>query len=390
MFRMILLRILENFFRRPLLYILPILLATAAGAAYVYFQDPTYIANGGMAVQESNTTQDTLGIDGTEYIWQTPSEVTVDQLEELFESNSIIRSILSQTELESELADPETDIDDLYKEVRNDLWVQPLGDYHFLISGKSEDPLVAQQLVAATIQTFLNWNSSIGLADASASVEFFQEQLIKETAEFEAAQEAHRQFLIDYPEPIRGDRTDLEELDLERLSELREDASKRLTDTRDNLDFAQLSYKLAETEVAQKYLIIDPPDLPEESEFSLSTAGLTMVLFMLGGIVLGLLMLLFNSLLDRTYRFPVDVRLGLRVPTLGGVPVGLATPQRRASRRQPALPKPAMALPAQSPGFSPTIDPPTMVIENIDRELMKSLARQRADANQFHANGTAG
>ena len=388
MFRLIILRVLENFFRRPLLYILPFLLLTAAGIAYIYLQDPTYIAHGGMAVQETNTTQDTLGIAGTEYIWQTPSEVTVDQLDELFESNSIVRSILSQTDLEQELADPETDIDELYEQIRDDVWVQPLGDYHFLISGKSEEPLVAQQLVAATIQTFLNWNSSIGLADASASVEFFEEQLVKETAEFEAAQAAHRQFLIDYPEPIRGDRTDLERLDLERLSALREDASARLTDTRDKLDFAQLSYKLAETEVAQKYLIIDPPDLPDEPEFSLSTTGLTLGLFMLSGFVIGLLLLLINSLFDRTCRFPVDVRLGLKVPTLGGVPTGTSMPTRIRSRAR-ALPTPPVALPAQSAGFRPMIERPTMVIESVDRELMKSLARQRADANQVHVNGTA-
>ena len=383
MFRLIILRILENYFLRPLFNLIPLAIMLTLGLLLQALSKPIYIAHGGLAVQRTNVTENTLGLADRDYVWKTPAETTVEGIEELFTSDSIIRAIIASTDLETYLSDPEIDQDLVYEMVRADVWVEALGDEHFTILAKSEEPLVAQQLVQATINTFLQWNSNIGITDSKASVEFFSDQLVKDEAEFDQAQLALREYLINYPEPIRGERTEIERLELNRLNAVANQAAARYSATRGKLDFATLAAKLAETEVSQRYLIIDEPSLPDEAESSFMQTVMSLIVFGLIGLALSFVLVLVKTAFDRTFRYPVDVRLGLQAVTLGGVPIAsnmpMAAESHRARRRRNKKPVPIYSNPisAQPMGMVPNVDPPTMIIYDAEKALIQELANSR-------------
>ena len=111
-------------------------------------------------------------------------------------------------------------------------------------------------------------------------------------------------------------------------------ANDRLSATLDDIDAAQLRIEQATSDAAQTVSVVDPPKLPLGPETGLRDVVMTVgtfaalgVLLMLGGVVAG-------SLLDRSLRFPEEIRASLGVEVLAVVPV---EQHGRSKRRRRAL-----------------------------------------------------
>ena len=308
MLRHLLLRVAESYFRHPFLNLTPLFMFTMLGIAYLILQPETYIANSNLAVNSGTITEASLGLRPDGSPWKTPAEFTVSEIDELLESDSMIRSIIYQTDIESTLLEPETDIDLVFEIIRNDIWAIPIGESHFAVFAKSESPEIAVQLVEATTATFLNWNKAVELADAEASVELFSSTFDDSQAEFEAAQAALTQFLIDNPKPVRSLRTEVERIELEKLTKFADQAAARVASSRGRLDYSLLVYKLAEAEAGEKFQILDVPVLPDEPARSISQVVGTLLRFTLLGAIISGLLVLVNAGRDRTVKYPIDVQ----------------------------------------------------------------------------------
>ena len=377
MFRSVLLRILETYFRRPLINLLPFMLITAPGIAYVQLREPVYISNASIAIQEESITETTLGLASREFVWRTAADATVTDIQELFASDSIIRSIVSRTDLEQSLQAAGENEQAFFDGVRRAIWVQSVGAQHFVVSARANNPELAQQLTASVITTFLNWNSNLGLADAAASIDFFEDQLAKESAEFEEAQLELRQFLTEFPDTFRGERSEVQQLELDRLTQLANQAAARVSYTRDRYSFALLTYKLAETETEQQFLIIDQPTLPNESEHTPFQSAKVVVLFAAAGIVATLLLLFLRAALDKTCRYPVDVKIKHGLPVLASVSTSsiVARPRYWARKHDDTL----VDVHYEAVQLAVNIEPPTMVLIERDKEQIALIARERSE-----------
>ncbi len=321
MIRRILLRITESYFRHPLLYLLPILVMLILGAVWLTVREETYIARGSIAVNTNTVTEKSLGIGANNFFWKTPAEATAQQFDELLSSDAMIRAIISYTDLESDLADPTVTQDSVIESARNSVWVAPIGHQHFAVYGSGETPEVAYQLVEATMSVYLDWHRSLDLVDARSSVDFFTSVYDADMADFEDAQAKLEEFLVNNPEPVRGDRTQIEEVEIKNLERNANDASVRVASSRTRLAYSEQVFELAQTEAGDNYQVVDRPGMPTDPAQSLTQSIVSVALFGALGVVLSGMFLAFNALRDHTLRYPVDIAESFGIVTLARIPI---------------------------------------------------------------------
>ncbi|EFO82078.1 lipopolysaccharide biosynthesis protein [Oscillochloris trichoides DG-6] len=97
-------------------------------------------------------------------------------------------------------------------------------------------------------------------------------------------------------------------------------AEDRLSAARDNLESASLAQVKSESVTKQTYMVIDQPEIPQVAEISTKTMAVNFAIFVVVGIFLSVVAIAGGALLDRSLRFPIDVRHGLSLPVLAMVP----------------------------------------------------------------------
>lgn len=382
MLRLIILRSLESYFRRPLLSLLPLVILTIAGGFYIYNKEPEYISGGQISIQGASISDELINIGVDNSIWTTPAETTVSQFTELIASETFMRAIIAGTKLEAELADPALDRNEFFGILRENVWAIEIGDNTIGAVAVSDDAATAQQLANNLITAFLNWNTGKDVRDSGSSVQFFTESFEKEQAIYDAAQASLQQYVIANPEPVRGELTGAQKLEIARLTQLANDAAARTTDQRAALDTAKLTFEKAKTDTADKYLVIDHPRKPDEDQTTKKGQAITLLLFMIIGVIMGMVGVFGGAFLDRTFRYPIDIRESLELPVLGVVPSGtIIQPQ----------PMPAFTNGMQSAPppiyrskLTPNVEPPTLIIMPGEKAELEKIALER---NQHDAQG---
>lgn len=383
MVRLILLRLLESYFRRPFLNLLPIFLLLGLGTALVSVQDPSYMSGGKLNVNDTvlNTLND-VGTEGS--FWATAAEETKDQIGELFATDSFMRAIVLQTPLETELNDPEIDVNEFLAEVREMVWADTIGDNTVGVVARHEDPTTAKELVDAAIDSFLQWNINTALTDSLAAQEFYTEQTETYRLELDDSVEARRLFLEANPEPVRGERPQIERVEIDRLSNQVGQATNRYIEARDKEETARLAAAQAERQVLQKFQLLDAPQLPTKAATGLKDMLVTVIIFGVVGAILALVGIIGRALFDRTLRYPVDVRQGTNLMVLGAIPITnqFTSPHILSIERELAgAPEP----PRYRARLVPTADPPTLVVLPEERAKIEQILQERSQHEQQFA-----
>ena len=385
MVRLILLRLLESYFRRPFLNLLPIFLLLGLGAAFVTVQDPEYLSGGKINVNDTILSE--LSALGTESsFWTTPAESARDEIGELMTTDSFVRAIVLQTDLEAELSDPETDVNEFLADVREMVWAATIGDNTVGLVARHSNPLIAKQLADAAIESFLQWNINTELTDSLAAQEFYAEQTDSYRRELDDATAARSVYLEANPEPVRGQRPEIEQVEIGRLSELVNQANTRFAEARGKEETARLAAAQAERQVLQKYQVLDSPQVPKKASTGTTDMLITVILFGIGGVVLVLIGIIGRAVLDRSFRYPIDVRQGLDLPVLGAIPVAqqFVSPHSLSIERELAgAPEP----PRYRARLVPNIDPPTLVVLPEERAEIEQILQERSQHEQQFATG---
>ena len=97
-------------------------------------------------------------------------------------------------------------------------------------------------------------------------------------------------------------------------------ADKRFSSDLEKEQNAILVTTQAESDVRQTYLVIDAATLPDEPSTGLRDALMSALIFVVVGVVLTVVGIIGGALIDRTFRFPLDIRHGLDLPVLAQVP----------------------------------------------------------------------
>jgi uncharacterized protein involved in exopolysaccharide biosynthesis len=324
MVRIVLLRLLESYFRHRWLHLVPLLVAVLAGGVSIAIATPEYTTGGQLFVEKESLLASLTASKNDGSLWVSAAQTTTTEIQELLGTQAFVRSAIQKTDLEANMAAGQAAIDKTMSYFRDSLSIQPAGDKLVSISAKSDDPRLAQQMVLATMDAYVQWKINTDYQESVAARTFFEGLIQPYTDQLDQARSNLLDYLDQYPAPVRGDRPAQEQIEVDRLQAELSQAEDRLKTAKDNEESARLALAKSESVTRQTYLVIDQPELPLKAETSLKSLLTTLGIFVALGVFLCFVGVGASALLDRSFRFPIDVRHGLSLPVLATVAVAPA------------------------------------------------------------------
>lgn len=316
MIQLALLRITESYFRHRWLYLLPVVMMIVVAAVYPSTVSSTYIARGTIYIQKETLLSSLTALQNDGFGWVTPAKATAGELNELFGTEAFVRAVAEQSELESEMStDPEA-VNRVIGLVRDSIWVYPLGNTLVQIGATNESPRIAYQLSSAIIETYIQWKINLGREESVAAQDFFVQLIDSYQSELEPVQQDLTNYLIAHPQPLRGERPAEEAAEIARLQAAVDQAFERLRSAEGKEENARLALVQTESDVRQTYFTVDEPAIPISPEKSMRDIALVMALCVASGVFMSMLAIVGGALIDRSFRFPIDIRHGLNLPVL--------------------------------------------------------------------------
>ncbi|NJM04948.1 lipopolysaccharide biosynthesis protein [Candidatus Gracilibacteria bacterium] len=327
MIRLVILRILESYFRHRWLYLVPLVLMTAVAGAYIFTSERDYLSSGTMYVQ-TRTLLSTLSGDKASYSYRTPAQITSNEIRELLQTEAFVRSAIQQTSLESRMSSGPDTVEETLKHFTDAVWATPAGDNLIVFGATDKDPTLAQQMANALVNTYIQWNKNSGRQESVVAQTFFADLITPYQRELDSARQELRDYLRKHPLPVRGERPAEEQLEIDRMQSAVNEASDRLSSALEKEEAARLSMKKSDSITDQAYTVVDAPQVPLKPNTSLRSLAIEGAIFATIGAVLSLAAVLGGALMDRSFRFPLDVHHGLNLPVLAMVPQ-VKTPRRK-------------------------------------------------------------
>jgi len=334
------LRLLESAFRRWWLCLLPILGLVGLGVFVVKGQSATYRSLGSVNVANTTLLGTLIDVRGNPgFGYDTPAVATSKQVNSLLQTDQFVRDVAQRAGFADEITNGSLTPAKLRSELTS--WAN--GPNLLVVAASHRDPSSAQRLASATIDGFVDSVVTSNLGDSSAAQSVLGSLLTRYQSDVDAARSTVDAWLKDHPTPAFGAvRAEEDQAQFKRLNDALTQATDRYNATLAKSDSAQLAAQQAKSDVAQRLKVIDQPSLPVAPVSGLKAKAMTLVLFMLLGLLLAGAVVVMGALSDRSVRFADDVkqRLGQRllttVPACGVIPFAprAAEMGRRQARRR--------------------------------------------------------
>lgn len=314
--RRVVLNILEAFFQRPWLHLLPLILMIALGAATAFSTEAVYKSSGVITAESSTLIGNITQSNNQGFGYETPATATARNINEMLQTNEFLTSVANKLQADA----PENQLPLLRRTIADSVGATADGDQLVRVTAQSARSDLSFRLADATVQSYLEAVIDNDLRQSSETVTLFEGEVEQARADLQAAQDALDQFLVDN----QIDGTDETPLALELQANRMQDGVDRLASTYDAkldaLDQAKLATNTARTEVEQRLRLTDPPEQPEAPEPRLRKAGMTLVVFGILGSLLSLASVIVASALDKTIRVPADVNAKFGLDVLAVIP----------------------------------------------------------------------
>jgi capsular polysaccharide biosynthesis protein len=320
MARLIILRLLDSYFRHRWLNLLPILLMIGLASASFVLAEPEYTSRGRLYVQKASLLPSLTQLPSDGFSWRSPTQIALSEFQELVQTEAFVRSIIQKTDLEANMSGGPKAVKQIIDDFRLQLSLQQVGDNVLEIVVTDKTPKLAQQLATATIDAYTIWKLNGDQQESAVAQSFFRDILPGYQDNLQKARDALKNYLDAHPVPLRGERSAQEILEISRLQSAVDIATKRVENALEKEESARLAQAQAASSVRQDYLLIDAPTLPISPETSLRQRLMGPLLFVIVGIILTIICVIGGALLDRSFRFPHDVLTSLGLPVLALVP----------------------------------------------------------------------
>jgi uncharacterized protein involved in exopolysaccharide biosynthesis len=320
MIRLILLRVFESYFRHRWLNLIPIVILTIAAAGFIALSKPKYVSRGTLYVQKTSLLSSLTKIQEDGFSWTSPTQIALNEISELLQTDAFIRSAIKKTDLEARMAGGPSEVSAVMDEFRQSIQVQMVGDNLIGFSATQSDPKLAQQLAQAVIEAYTQWKLNGDQQESAVAQSFFAQVIPPYQNDLQKARDQLKEFLLAHPQPLRGERAPEEQVQIAQMQSAIDLASNRLENALEKEESARLAQSQAESNVRQNYLLIDAPTLPLKPERSLKSVALNAGVFVIVGILLSVASVVGGALLDRSFHLPLDVRNKLNLPVLASIP----------------------------------------------------------------------
>lgn len=308
--RRVMLNILEAFFRRPLLHLLPLIVMIVLGGITAFGTAKEYRAVGTLTTAVTTVigdiTQRNPGVG-----FETPATVTARDINERLRTDRFLNLVAETANLGTnpdELASVRT-------EIAQSVFASAAGDRLVAVAATTAEPQLAADLAAATIGAYRGTvlaNEQQASQEAEDFLQGAAEEIALELAEAEAALD---EFLANNPVASTAELPPTQQVEFGRLSAVVARAESRYASAQDAVDEAARRGAQAQIDVSQRLQLQDEAQAPTSPQPRLKKALLTLVLFGVLGVGLSLTSVVASATLDRTIRLPNDVsgRFGLDV-----------------------------------------------------------------------------
>ncbi len=347
-------RLLETFFRRWWLYLLPLVLFVAMGVLQVSHSSTGYQSVGVVDVSSGTLLSQLTSIRGDTYGYQTPAVSTAKTLSSLLATDNFVETVASQAGVSTALKSGELTALGL----RQSISASANGDNLLAVVATTANPELSSRLVKATIDSFLQYVVAGKVSDSRAAVAFFENQLAVYRGVLDSAKAAQLKYASEHPGGPLAQRPLSEQIEIQSLQSAVDQAQSQYTAAQQKGDEARLATEQATSDVSQQLRIIDEPQVPNAPQPRLKKAVLGVGVFMFVGLIISGGAVVLATVIDRSLRSAEDVQQLLGLPILAVVPEARrAKRSRRASQRAAAQPAvPTRRAPTKT-GTQPRRDP---------------------------------
>jgi uncharacterized protein involved in exopolysaccharide biosynthesis len=316
--RRVVLNVLEAFFRRPWLHLLPLILMLILGGVTAFSKDPVYKSSGTITVTaaSSNLVSNLAQGNNQGFNFETPATIFARNINEQLRTTRFLDAIADKVGNNPDDAEKAL----LRQEIAKDVSAVADGDSLVRVSASTDRPDVALGLAQATITSYRDAVLASQVQQSEKDVAFFQGLADDASKALQAARADELAFVqsAGISDSTKVDLTTQLQLkdkqdEVARLQTAYNGDVQQLTD-------AKVKVNAAKTSVDQQLRVTDPAQAALGAEPRLKKAVLTLIIFGVLGLLLTLASVIVSATLDRTIRVPGDITARFDLDVLAVVP----------------------------------------------------------------------
>ncbi len=311
-------RLLETFFGRWWLYVLPAFLVIALGASIVVNRGTSYHAAGVIQVNRDSLLNEITSVrTGNNFGFDTPATYTSRQFNTLLDTDSFLDAVIKQAGLSTAVESGAL----ARLDVRRSLSASARGDELVVVNSTSRDSELSYRLAGAAIASYLQWEIDSDVTQSQSAEKFFESLLDPYQKRLDDAREALATYVNQHPSAgSEAARPADEVVQIASLTEAVNRADDQMATARSSLSAAQVANAQTTADVSQRLHVVDEPVKPLAPEPHRKKDALTLAMFMILGALVSGAALVVGTLLDRTVRYAEEIEGHLDVPVLAMVP----------------------------------------------------------------------
>lgn len=357
-------RLVDNAFRRKVLFVLPIVALTALGVLEASREVPLYESSAVLSAATNPLVTDQAVRGVTVEFWESTAEGTSRIINEQLRTDAFATEVASRAglgdALEVGFITP--------RHIRSNVWASADGTSLITVNAQWGDPETAHQLVNAAIATYQDYVAQTVARDSIAAVAYYEGVRSDALAEFDAAKEELELLLDELPEVVvESDRPIRDALRIQTLTDQIDGAAEDVAAAESQIDAAELASLQSQSEAGRSLQVIDEPQVPFAPQSTLTSAILVVGSLFLLGVAVAFAALVVTTLLDRS------VSTSAELAAIGGISLVATVPpidmRSRGGARLRRRPERARkrgasdAQPADPDGTVPAAEPSALIAD---------------------------
>jgi uncharacterized protein involved in exopolysaccharide biosynthesis len=314
--RRVVLNILEAFFRRPWLHLVPLILLTALSIGTAFDHGEQFRSVATMKASDESLLSDVTATNDTPYTFETPAQRAAEQMNLLLATDPFMHAVSEQAGV---VLSEQNSLIQL-RQLRQAITTSVAGDSLLQVAATTDEALLSQRLANATVAAYIDHVAATSVTVGTDTEASLQTMVDEARRELDDANQVVKDFLTEHPEAAGADASPVLAQDLTLYQLELERAVDGYSDARQAQAQARLEGGTASDIVRQRNVRLIEAGLPAGPEPVLRDTLLTVAVFVVLGLLLSLASVVVAATLDHTVRIPEDVRSRFGLDVLAVVP----------------------------------------------------------------------
>jgi uncharacterized protein involved in exopolysaccharide biosynthesis len=378
--RSLMVRLLETFFRRWYLYLVPLVILGVVGFLSISGTKSKFESTGTFNVEDSTVLSNLNGGSTNEAFGETPATTTSRQINSTLQTDQFIKDIATRSGLDQALQSGTITT----QWIRSSLSAVPNGSNLVTIVSVNEDPQIAQRLARSTIDAYVQSVVDAASSQSTAATSFFGGLITTYQADVDTAQKALDDYVASHPGPAVGQRPENEQTQINKLNNAITLAQANLNAATSKNQDAELTTAQTKADVGQRLRLVDAPNLPLAPQPKMKKMIFSFGTFLALGLILAIGAAVLATLQNHTILSAADVK-----DRLGGVRLLAVVPEGGGRLMAATKVAKTKAPKAKSPKTKAPKNPPASRTRDTAPGQVKQLsARGRGPAAGAASTGT--